>query len=145
MKQMSPEKVFYGTYGSLWIDNEEVGEVTAVEATLEAQKEEVKMAKTMTTGYKVTGYQGKGSFKMHKVSTKFVKKFAPSIQKGKQVSFTIISKVEDPDAFGMERIALYGCMVDSVDIIKWEVGAIGEEEYSFTFTSFEILDEATEN
>lgn len=144
MKTMSPERAMYGTHATMWIDGDEIGEVTSVEATLEAQKEEVKMAKTMYTGYKVTGYQGKGTFKLHKVSSKFIKKFAPSIQEGRQVSFTLISKIDDPDAFGSERVALYGCIVDAVNVVNWEVGALLEEEYSFTFTSYELLDSADE-
>ena len=97
----------------------------------------------MSKGYKVTGYTGKGSFKVHKVSSYFIKKLAPSIKEGKQVLCTIISKVEDPDALGTERIALYNCLIDSVDLINWSVGKLGEESYNFSFEDFGILDEIT--
>lgn len=144
MKNMEAAQAMYGTKGALWIDGEEVAEVTGVSAKIELEKTEVKMAGHMQKGYKVTGYAGKGSFTLNKVSSYFIKKFAPAIAQGKQVLFTLVSALEDPDAIGAERVALYNCQVDSVDLINWKVGEIGEESYDFTFESFELLDVALE-
>lgn len=141
MKEMESKQVVYGTFGSMWIDGYEIAEIQELKATLSADKVEVKIARKMSKGYKVTGYTGKGSFKIHKVSSYFIKKLAPSIKEGKQVLCTIISKVEDPDALGTERIALYNCLIDSVDLINWSVGKLGEESYNFSFEDFSILDE----
>ena len=141
MKEMESKQVVYGTFGSMWIDGYEIAEIQELKATLSADKVEVKIARKMSKGYKVTGYTGKGSFKVHKVSSYFIKKLAPSIKEGKQVLCTIISKVEDPDALGTERIALYNCLIDSVDLINWSVGKLGEESYNFSFEDFGILDE----
>lgn len=141
MKEMESKQVVYGTFGSMWIDGYEIAEIQELKATLSADKVEVKIARKMSKGYKVTGYTGKGSFKVHKVSSYFIKKLAPSIKEGKQVLCTIISKVEDPDALGTERVALYNCLIDSVDLINWSVGKLGEESYNFSFEDFSILDE----
>ncbi|MBR1727942.1 MAG: hypothetical protein IJ728_13210 [Selenomonadaceae bacterium] len=84
----------------------------------------------------------KGSFKVWKVSTYFLNKLAPSIKQGQQVLFTIVSEVADPDAIGNERIALYHCQVDSVDLINWAIKKLSEEEYNFTFEDYEIIDSA---
>lgn len=143
MKEMESKQVVYGTFGSMWIDGYEIAEIQELKATLSADKVEVKIARKMSKGYKVTGYTGKGSFKVHKVSSYFIKKLAPSIKEGKQVLCTIISKVEDPDALGTERVALYNCLIDSVDLINWSVGKLGEESYNFSFEDFGILDEIT--
>ena len=117
-----------------------MGEIQELKAKLSADKVEVKIARKMNKGYKVTGYTGKGSFKVHKVSSYFIKKLAPSIKEGRQVTCTIISKVRDPDALGTERVALYNCLIDSVDLINWSVGKLGEESYDFTFEDYEMLD-----
>lgn len=140
MDDIKSKNVVYGTYGEMWIDNYKVGEITQLKATLSADKVEVKIARKMNKGYKVTGYTGKGSFKVHKVSSYFIKKLAPSIKEGKQVTCTIISKVADPDALGTERVALYDCLIDSVDLINWAVGKLGEESYNFTFEDYDLLD-----
>lgn len=142
MDSMESKQVMYGTWADLWIDGDHIAEVEECKATMTADKTEVKMARKMGKGYKITGYTGKGSFKVHKVSSYFIKKLAPSIKKGKQVLFTIVSKLDDPDAVGAERVALYNCMVDSVDLINWSVGKNGEESYNFTFEDYDMLDSA---
>ena len=142
MENMEAKKVFYGTYGEMWLDGDKIGEVEELKATLSADKVEIKMSRHMTKGYKVTGYTGKGSFKVHKVSSYFIQKLAPSIKQGKQVTCTIISKMSDPDAVGTERISLSGVLIDSVDLINWSVGKVGEESYNFTFEDYDLLDSA---
>lgn len=144
MKDIEARSVIYGTFGELWIDGDKIAEVEEVKATLTSDKIEVKMAMHMTKGYKVVGYTGKGSVKLHKVSSYFIKKLAPSIKAGRQVSCTLISKVSDPDAVGTERVALTGVIFDSVDLINWSVGKLGEESYNFTFQDYELLDSADE-
>lgn len=142
MKNMESKRVIYGTYGQMWIDGDEVAEVEELKATLSADKVEVKMVGHMNKGYKVTGYTGKGSFKVHKVSSYFIKKLAPSIKQGKQVTCTIVSKLQDPDAVGTERVVLKNVLIDSVNLVNWSVGKIGEESYDFTFEDYELIDSA---
>ena len=134
------KRVVYGTFSELWIEGDLFAEAISCKATLSADKTEVKLVRHMGHAYKVTGYTGKGSIKLHKVSSYFIKKLAPSIKQGKQILFTIVSKVADPDAFGAERIALKNCLFDSVDLVNWETGKLGEEDYSFTFEDYEPLD-----
>lgn len=142
MRSVEPKNVFYGSRGMIWIDGEKVAEITEIKATLTAEKIEVNMARKMNKGYKVVGFEGKGSFKVWKVTTYFIEKLAPSIKEGRQVLFTIVSEVADPDAVGNERVALYKCQVDSVDLINWAVKKLSEEEYNFTFEDYEVLDAA---
>lgn len=143
MVGMEAKRVMYGTRGMLWLDGDEIAEVESVKATLEADKIEVKMAGHMSSGYKVVGYKGTGSFKVHKVSSYFIQKLAPSIKQGKQVTMSLVSKLDDPDAIGSERVMLKNVIIDSVDLINWELGKLGEEDYKFTFDDYELLDAAT--
>lgn len=142
MDAMEAKNVMYGTRAEMWLDGDKIAECTECKATLTADKIEVKMAMHMAPGYKVVGYKGKGSIKLHKTSSYFIEKLAPSIKEGQQVEFTLISKVDDPDAIGAERVALYHVVFDSVDLINWTVGKLGEESYNFTFSDFELLDSA---
>ena len=129
MVGMEAKRVMYGTRGMLWLDGDEIAEVESVKATLEANKIEVKMAGHMSSGYKVVGYKGTGSFKV--------------IKQGKQVTMSLVSKLDDPDAVGSERVMLKNVIIDSVDLINWELGKLGEEDYKFTFDDYELLDAAT--
>lgn len=143
MEIMESKRPFYGSRGMLWIDGYRVAEVLEVKATLTAKKLEVPMARHLSVGYKMVGFEGKGSFKVHKVTSYFIEKLAPAIKEGRQVLFTLVSDVDDPDAVGNERVELYNCMVDSVDLINWAVGKLSEEEYNFTFEDYNMTDKAT--
>jgi len=142
MDNMEAKQVFYGSWGMVWIDGQKIAEIKEIKATLTAEKTEINMARKMQKGYKVTGFEGKGSFKVHKISSYFIKMLAPSIKQGRQVLFTIVSEVADPDAIGNERVALYKCQVDSVDLINWALKSVQEEEYNFTFEDYELLNAA---
>lgn len=137
---MTSKRVLYGTWSSVYIDGYKIAEATELKATMSADKEEVKMARHMGHAYKTTGYTAKGSIKLHKVSSYFIKKLAPSMKKGKQVLCEIVSEVADPDAWGTERVALHNVMFDSVDLINFTVGKLGEESYSFTFEDYDLID-----
>ena len=59
---------------------------------------------------------------------------------GKTTTFTIISKLADPDSDGMEKIKLTGCTFDEMTLADWEAKKLGEESYAFTFTGWEVMD-----
>ena len=140
MHEVDTQRVVYGSYGQVWLDGDEIAEIESCKATLTAQKTAIKRCRHLVDGYKTTGYEAKGSIKLHKVSSYLIKKLAPAIKEGKQVKFTLISKLDDPNALGAERIALYGVMFDAVDLINWELGKVGEESQNFTFEDFDLLD-----
>ena len=140
MKSHAPERVISGTHGEMWIDGDYMAEVTSCEAKLTLKKQPVTQVKVMGEGQKIMGAEGKGSFKLNKVSSYMTLKVASKLKEGKTVSSTIISKLDDPDAFGAERIMLKNCVFDEVTLVDWEAGKLGEESHAFTFNDFELLD-----
>jgi hypothetical protein len=139
-KVIRPERVFNGSWSSLWIDDEEMAEATAVEAKLSLEKTEVNQTGTLAKGYKVTGTDGKGSIKMNKISSYFINKIAGNIQDGKTTVCQIRSKIADPDAVGAEDILLTGVTFDEVELVNWESKKLLEENIPFSFTGFEVLE-----
>lgn len=140
MDSYLPENVINGTYGEVWIDGNYMAEVTGLEAKVSLEKTDVNQVGTLAKGYKVTGIDCKGTLKMNKVSSYFIKKLSNNLKKGKTVSVTIISKLADPDAFGAERIELLGCTFDELTLANWEAKKLGEESIAFTFTDWNLLD-----
>ena len=133
-------KIINGTHGTVFFDGEEVAEIKAFQAKLEFQKEEVKVAGKMETGTKYMGYSGKGSLQLHKVNSRMIKAIGESIKQGKEPRFTLIGKLSDPDADGVERIALNDVSFDDLTLFDFEVGALGQTECPFTFTDWNVLD-----
>ena len=136
----SPEKAINGTFGSVWIDDYYLAEVTGLEAKVSLEKTEVNQVGTLAKGYKITGIDGKGTVKLNKVTSYFINLLSKNIQEGKTTTCTIISKLDDPDSDGVERIKLKGCTFDELTLANWEAKKLGEESVAFSFTGWEILD-----
>ena len=66
-------KVINGTYGQVFLGDDEVAEMKAFQAKLEFQKEEIKVAGQMAVDTKLMSYSGKGSLQLHKVIQEWLK------------------------------------------------------------------------
>lgn len=128
-----------GTYGEAWIDDEYVGEIESLKAQYKLTYSDVSRPRKLMAGKKLTKVEGSGSVKMHHVRSNFEQKILDSLRAGKTPDFKIISKLDDPDAYGAERVALYHCKPDTATLADWENGKLGEESFNFTFEDSEYL------
>lgn len=140
MKKYDPKRVINGTFGELWCDDDYMAETTGLEAKVSIEKSEVNQSGTLVKGYKTTGLDLKGTLKMNKVTSYFTKKLSAKIKKGINPTLTIISKLDDPDAYGAERVKLMGVTFDEIPLANWETKKISEESLPFTFTDWKLLD-----
>lgn len=140
MKKFDAKRTINGTFGELWLDDEYMAETTGLEAKVKIEKQEVNQAGNLMKGYKTVGLDGTGTLKMNKVTSYLTKKVAAKIQKGINPSFTLISKLKDPDSYGCERVKITGVTFDEITLANWEVKKLGEESVPFTFTSWKLLD-----
>jgi len=134
------KRIMAGTFGELWLDNDYIAEATKSQAKVEFNKEEIKLCGTWFIDTKVTGCTGKGSMTLKKVNSRMGIKLKDYIKNKKDLRFTLISKLDDPDAWGAERCQLTGVNVDDLTLFDWEAGTPGEVEVPFTFTGYEYLD-----
>lgn len=140
MKQFEAKRIINGTWGEAWVDGEYMAEITGLEAKVKLDKQEVNQTRTLEKGYKIVGTDGTGTLKMNKVTSYFIKKLSDNMKAGKTTTATIISNLEDPDAFGAERVQLNGCVFDELTLINWEAKKLAEESIPFTFSSWKVLD-----
>lgn len=144
MQGMEAKQVMNGTQGELWIDGDYMAQVTEFKATVTIDKVEINMVKKLAKQYKVIGFDGKGSLKMNHVSNYMITKMNDNMKAGKQTVCTIISKLNDPDAIGTERVVIKDAVFDSLTLADWTAKKMGEESYNFTFSDWDILDTANE-
>ena len=142
MNGMTPAQAMLGTIGEVWLDDDYMAEANKLRAEVTINYDDVKMARKLMTGKKMTGLEGSGEIQLVKVSTYLAKKISDKIKAGQTPSFKIISKLKDPDAIGAERVVLYGCKFEKTTLADWEHGNIGSESYSFTFEDWDLLDVA---
>ena len=109
MPKFESNRVINGTWGEMWVNDLYLAEVEEGKAEIDLTYSDVSMVRTLTPGKKLTKIEPKGSVKLHHVRSNIAKEVADSVQQGKSPTYKIIMKLEDPDAFGAERVALYGC------------------------------------
>ena len=136
----SAKRVMSGTWGEVWLDSDYMAETYGFQAKVSFNKTDVAMCRHMATDSKVTSVKMTGSLRMHKVNSRMAIKIGEEIRNGKDLRFTIISKLADPDAYGAERIVLKNVSMDDLTLADWEAGANGSIEAPFTFTDYEFLD-----
>jgi len=136
----SAKRVISGTWGSVWLDGELVGECYGLQAKASFNKEDISVCGQMATDKKVTSITCTGSLKLHKVSSRMALAVGDYIRNGQDIRFTIVSKLRDPDAYGAERVAVKNVSFDDLTLADFEAKNVGKVECPFTFTDYEFLD-----
>jgi hypothetical protein len=134
------KRVINGTYGQVWLNEEQVMETYGLQAKVEKKKEELSICGRPGTETKLIGFSGKGTLKVRKVNSRMGKLLTDGLRKGIDVRFQIISKLADPDSFGAERILLKNVSFDDLTLADWEAAKAGAVDIPFTFSDFEYMD-----
>lgn len=130
---LDASRVIHSMYAKVLIDGEEQTNVSECTAKVDLDKKELNLIGDKWTRYKKGTKKGTGTFKgYHVTSDMILRDFG---------RFELIICLEDPEAYGYERIRLKNCMADSVYLANLKVGDLVEEESPFTFEGFEMLDE----
>ena len=133
-------KIMNGTYGEVWLDDAQIGECKGLQAKVEFQREDVNLCGQAAVDSKMNGWKGTGSLKLFKVNSRMANLMASYFSDGKDVRFSIISKLADPDATGTERVKIKNVSFGDLMLADWEAATVGEVEIAFTFTGFDFLD-----
>lgn len=140
MGSLRPEEVINGTWGECWVDGDYMFEIKSMESKIDIEYEDINTVKNLGVGKKMIGWSGEGTLTFHKVSSRFIKLVAESLKNGRQISVPIISKLDDPDAHGAERVVMKNCTFNDLTIANWEAKTAGEEETTFNYSDFDYLD-----
>ncbi|MBC5733944.1 phage tail tube protein [Lawsonibacter hominis] len=136
----SAKRVISGTWGEVWLDSDKVSECYGLQAKVGFNKEDIALCGQMASDKKVTGIDCTGSLRMHKVNSRMAQVIGQYIRNGRDIRFTVISKLNDPDAYGAERVVLKNVSFNDLTLADWEAKSPGKVESPFTFTDYEFLD-----
>ena len=140
MKELDSNRVMNGSFGEAWVDDDYLGEVEAGKAELVVTYGDISRPRHLIDGKKLKKMEGKGSLKMYHVRSNIAKRMSDALKQGRTLSVKIIMRLEDPDAYGADRVALYGCKFGKATLMDWEAGKETEDSYDFTFEDWEFLD-----
>lgn len=129
---MDASRVFMGTYGKIFIGGEWQSNFNHLEANVEIQKKELNLAGDPWVRHKKGPMKGTGTISGFKVTSDMI---ARGFDK-----FELISKLEDPEAYGYETITLKNVMLDKLQLANWTAGEEVKEEVSFTFEEYTLND-----
>lgn len=139
---LDAKRVINGNYGQLFDeDGNWLSNVTSVEANIEIGMEEIKLAGTRWLGNKTTTLKGSGSINGYLVTSEWIEKMAQVTDDVSSPYVTeLVVKLDDPESFGAYRVRLKNVTFDRIPVINYEVGSIVEQEYTFVFSGYEIMD-----
>jgi len=131
-----------GSYGSVYENGEWLTNYYKMTAQVEIQKQELKLSGDRWIRHKVTGLKGTGTVTGLKVTSRMtaLNKDVTLDNRAKTTRTELISKLDDPEAFGFERIRLKNVIFDRLQLVEWEAGTVCPEEIAFTFEEWEPLD-----
>lgn len=129
-----------GAYGQVWLEGDLVREATGLKAEISLEFMDVPMCGSLAKHQKVSGMNCNGSITMTKVNSRMAIKLSEMLKAGKTPSFTIISKLADPDAYGAERVVLKNCQFSTLTLADWATKTLGSVTQPFTFTDWDFLD-----
>lgn len=133
----NPDRAFFGSFSKLIMNGQWQTNMSHVEAEVGMDKGELNVMGSNWTRHKKGQKSGTGSMSGYKVTSQM-------IEQGFE-RFELIITLEDPEAYGHERIRLMNCMADAIQLANVTAGELVEEETSFTFEGYELLDAVTAN
>lgn len=139
---MDAKRVISGNYGYLYdADGNWLTNTTGVEANIEIGMEEIKLAGTRWLGNKTTTLKGSGSITGYMVTSEWTEKMAIVTDDVSSPFVTdLIVKLDDPESFGAYRVRLKNVTFDNIPVIRYEVGSIVDQEFTFVFSGYDVLD-----
>lgn len=129
-----------GTFGSVWVNNEKWLDIEEFEAKVTISFEEVDMAESLATHQKMTGWAGEGEMTVKKVYSRGASLLADAVKKGDLPEINIVGKLDDPSAYGAERVAVNEVTFNEFTLMSFEQKTNMTEELPFNFADYELLD-----
>lgn len=137
----SANKAINGTFGRLWVNDEERANIKSFEAKVTLSWEDVPIADDLGTHKKYMGHAGEGTATFTKFDSYFLKLYAAGIKSGNIPEVSLVAKLSDPASYGAERVKFTEVTFDELTLSKFESKTITEEEIPFKFADYELLDQ----
>lgn len=140
MTPIDAKSVRSGTFGSLWLDSEIMAEAYGCQVKISKTKESVPRCGAYIEGNKVMGAKITGTVKLYNATSRLIQAESAAIKSGKDNRYTLISKLDDPDAASVQRIQVTGVSFDDLTLADWEAAKLGTIEAPFTADGYEVLE-----
>ena len=128
-----------GSVGGLKIDGIEYANISSFDAKVTLNREDMQFSGNLGMDSKILSSTGAGSMTFKKINSRVVARHLPTILTGKEFKMVLILTVDDPDGLGAETISITDVWLNDFDLLKFEIGAVIEEDISFGFNPTNII------
>lgn len=129
---MDASRICSGTYAKIHLDGKFIEEASECTADVEVSDKEVETCGNEWVGHKFGSKKGSGTLKSFMVTSWMLEQgFKP---------FELVVEVDDPEAYGCERIRLKNCKFTKMSLVNAKPGDVIERDSPFVFTGYEPLD-----
>lgn len=133
-------RVMNGTFGTVWEEGREIAEISSFQVKVAKNFDPISICGRMAEDRKLVSIKITGSMTLHKVYSRGAED-VNAAARGHDVRGTLVAKLDDPDANGAERIAVYGMNYDEQTLMDFAAGKAGTMTVPFQATGFEYLDQ----
>ena len=137
---LSAERVRSGSHGSCWLDGELGAEIYGLQIKVNKNKEKVPRCGAFMEGSKLMSANITGTVKLYNATSRLIAAQSDALRSGQDTTFTIISKLDDPDATSVQRVQVTVVSFDDLTLADWEAAKIGVIEAPFTADDYTILE-----
>lgn len=129
-----PDKRFInGTFGECYINGIHFADIEEVKLEVDIERKEINQAGSLGEGSKIIGTKGSGTIKFKKVYSREVALILPIIKTGKDIRALITTNIDDPDAYGSEKIQIVDAWFNNLTLTDWSVKNLSTRELKIGF------------
>lgn len=139
-RKMDKNKILRGSFGAVWLNDDEMGAVKSFEAKINLEYEDVDIVGDLGKHKRYMGFTGEGTMTLHKIDSTIADLLHKGVQTGDIPDIKIVAKLDDPTAYGAERVELTGVTINEIMALKFENKALREEEVPFSFSGYRFID-----
>ena len=140
MAELKANRQINGTFGSVWVNGEKWLDVESFESKVSLNFEDVNMAGDLSTKKKYTGWSGEGTLTVKKVYSRGAALIGKAAKTGIMPDITLVGKLEDPDAYGAERVTMSDVTFNEFTLLAFEQKTLATEELPFNFGDYDFID-----
>ncbi len=140
MEVMDAKRVRNGSHGQLWLNGEVAAEAYGCKIVVSKTKETVPRCGAFMEGSKLMSAKITGTVQLYNATSRLIQAEAEALREGRDVRFTLISKLADPDAVSTQRILATGVSFDDLTLGYWVAALIGKIPTKFPAAEYTVLD-----
>jgi hypothetical protein len=133
-------KVLKGKDGRIWMNDDKQGICNSVEIKVNLEYEELDIPGEALKQHLYMGGSGEGTMSGYKIDSRFILLLAEGVKTGNMPQVKIVAKLANQTGTAAQIIAIEDVQFNELMLAQYEQGSTTEEEVSFTFGDFDIID-----